>query len=221
MSQPNAPATAAQLELAKARQAEQADRHRRPLSFAVGDRVRLSSEHINLADYPSSKLRPRFLGPFSVTHVISPVSYRLALPSAMSRVHPVFHVSRLLPWADSSDAEFPDRHIPDQLITDARDFIHGDDVYEVERITDCKIDIDPHSRARPKASCLFFFVKWAAPFSDPKHDSWQPMRSLTRLDAFRSFLLSPVWQAFVASDQYKAFARKYKAKVPKVVHFSV
>ena len=209
-----------ELELAKARQAEYANLHRRPLSFSVGDRVRLSSEHITLSDYPSPKFRPRFLGPFSITHIVSPVSYRLALPASMSRIHPVFHVSRLLPWTDNSDAEFPSRNVPDQIISDARDFVYGDNAYEVASISDCKIDTDPQSRARPKAPCLFFFVRWAPPFDSSNHDSWEPMRSLTKLDAFRTFLRSPAWHAFSSSDAYKLFAHKFKSKIPKVVHFS-
>jgi hypothetical protein len=46
------------------------------------------------------------------------------------------------------------------------------------------------------------------------------MRSLTKLDAFRTFLRSPAWHAFSASDAYKLFARKYRSKIPKVVNFS-
>jgi AraC-like DNA-binding protein len=74
-----------ELDLAKARQAEQADRHRREIIFKIGDRVRLSSDFISLAEYPSSKLRPRFLGPFTIDKIISPVSYRLEfIPSSTS-----------------------------------------------------------------------------------------------------------------------------------------
>jgi hypothetical protein len=208
-----------ELELAKSRQAEQANRHRRDLSFKVGDRVRLSSEHITLSDYPSSKFRPRYLGPFTVTKVVSPVSYRLSLPSSMSRVHPVFHVSRLLPWTDSPASEFPGRDLPDQPIKDARDFVYGD-AYEVASITDCKIDIDPASRARPKASCLFFRVKWAPPYQDPSNDSWEPLRNLSKLDALKTFLSSSTWIAFTATDAYKTFARKFPSKLPKLVHFA-
>ena len=87
-------------------------------------------------------------------------------------------------------------------------------------ISNCKVAIDPSSRARPKAQCLFFYVRWASPHNDPSEDSWEPMRNLTKLSAFKSFLRSPAWQAFAASDPYKAFARKYPQKIPKVVHFT-
>jgi hypothetical protein len=212
---------ARELEFAKAQAAEFANRHRRDLTFKVGDRVRLSTEFITLADYPSSKLRPRYLGPFTVTAVVSPVSYRLALPTSM-KLHPVFHVSRLLPWRDNDDAEFPDRPTPDQPIRNARDYIHGES-YIVDKLLDVKIDTDPASTARPPSKCLMFKVRWAAPYADSEHESWEPMRALSRLDAFRVFLSSPAWQRFASSDAYKRWSTvpSNKRKLPKVVTFSV
>ena len=209
-----------ELELAKAQQAEQANRHRRDLTFNVGDRVRLSTDNVTLADYPSSKLRPRFLGPFTVIKVVSPVSYKLALPSSMT-LHPVFHVSRLLPWTSNPDEEFPDRPSPDQPIRNARDYVYGDNTYLVDQLLDCKIAMDPTSRARPKAPCLFFRVRWSPPYSDPSHDTWEPMRNLTKLDAFKAFLSSSTWLSFSSTDDYKAFASKFPSKIPKTVHFQL
>ena len=207
-----------ELELSKAQQTVQANRHRRDVTFAIGDRVRLSTDNITLAEHPSSKLQPRYLGPFSITKIISPVSYKLALPSSMARVHPVFHVSRLLPWLENPDTEFPGRPVPEQPIRAARDFVYGD-TFEVDSILDCKVDMDPTSRARPKADSLFFRVKWSPPYSDPSHDSWEPLRSVSRLDAFKLFLNSTAWRQFAVTDAYKAFAMKYKSKIPKAVHF--
>jgi hypothetical protein len=209
-----------ELEYSKAQQATQADRHRRPLEFQVGDRVRLSTDHLNLADYPSSKLKPRFLGPFEVSKVISPVAYKLLLPAAFSRLHPVFHVSKLLPWHSSSDADFPDRELPAQPLRRVSDYVRGDDVFEVDEIFDVKIATDPSSRARPKAPCLFFKVKWAPPYASSEHDSWEPLRNLAKLEVLKIFLSSSLWQVFAASDAYKAFALKFKSKVPKIFTFA-
>ncbi|GAX84689.1 hypothetical protein CEUSTIGMA_g12110.t1 [Chlamydomonas eustigma] len=204
-----------ELDLAKARQAESVNRHCRDLTFKVGDRVRLSSEFLPLVDYPSTKLRPRFLGPFTISHIISPVSYRLALPTSLSSFHPVFHVSRLLPWTGTSSTDFPARHVPTQPLANPRDYVSN--ATPVHSIVDCSIATDPESRARPKSKCLFFKIKWAAPCDD----TWEPMRSVSRLQVFKDFLLSPAWHAFVASDAYKAFAKKFKSKLPKVVHFNL
>ena len=41
------------------------------------------------------KLTPRYIGPFKILERIDMVAYRLDLPSNMSQVHPVFHVSML------------------------------------------------------------------------------------------------------------------------------
>ena len=41
------------------------------------------------------KLSPRFIGPFEVFERVGAVAYRLALPSSLSGVHEVFHVSML------------------------------------------------------------------------------------------------------------------------------
>ena len=41
------------------------------------------------------KLSPRFIGPFEILERVGTVMYRLALPSSMSGVHEVFHVSML------------------------------------------------------------------------------------------------------------------------------
>ncbi|KAD5318341.1 hypothetical protein E3N88_18287 [Mikania micrantha] len=41
------------------------------------------------------KLSPRYIGPFNIIERIGPVAYRLELPSELSGIHDVFHVSNL------------------------------------------------------------------------------------------------------------------------------
>ena len=41
------------------------------------------------------KLNPKYIGSFRIIEKIGPVAYRLELPSKMSRIHNVFHVSML------------------------------------------------------------------------------------------------------------------------------
>ena len=41
------------------------------------------------------KLNLRYIGPFRITESIGPVAYRLELPSELSQIHNVFHISML------------------------------------------------------------------------------------------------------------------------------
>jgi hypothetical protein len=41
------------------------------------------------------KLAPRFIGPFEIRKCIGPVAYEINLPSQLTKVHNVFHVSLL------------------------------------------------------------------------------------------------------------------------------
>ncbi|KAI2646233.1 Transposon Tf2-6 polyprotein [Labeo rohita] len=80
-----------------ARTKAKADRHRsRPPVYVVGSKVWLSTKNIPLRSV-SNKLAPKFIGPFPVTKIISPVAVRLKLPPVYRRIHPVFHVSKIKP----------------------------------------------------------------------------------------------------------------------------
>ena len=65
------------------------------MSFAVGDKVLLSTRNLNFTG--SCKFKDKFVGPFVVQQRIDEVAYRLDLSSraALRNVHPVFHVSLL------------------------------------------------------------------------------------------------------------------------------
>ncbi|KAL0147984.1 hypothetical protein M9458_056711 [Cirrhinus mrigala] len=66
----------------RSRTKAQADRHRsKPPVYVVGQKVWLSSKNIPLCTV-CNKLAPKFIGPFTVTKIISPVAVRLKLPPA-------------------------------------------------------------------------------------------------------------------------------------------
>ncbi|GAX73353.1 hypothetical protein CEUSTIGMA_g806.t1 [Chlamydomonas eustigma] len=93
----------------------------------------------------------------------------------------------------SYDTEFPQRQTPNQPITDAQDYVYGEDIYEV---------------------C------WAPPYHQQEEDTWEPLRNLSKLDALKDFLsTSQQWQLFRATDACKIFAREFPSKLPKMVHF--
>ena len=82
---------------AQSRQKSYADVRRRPLEFEVGDHVflKVMPKRGVVRFGKRGKLLSRFIGPFKILERVGTIAYRLALPSSMSGVHEVFHVSML------------------------------------------------------------------------------------------------------------------------------
>lgn len=97
------------LQQASNRMAAQANKKVKTFTLTIGDKAWLSTKHLNIQQTGSSKLMPRFVGPFSVTQVINPVTYKLDLPANM-KCHPVFHISELKPVP-------PDTRLPPEPTT--------------------------------------------------------------------------------------------------------
>ena len=118
----------AALHLAKRRMAEGAE-GKLP-KFTVGDLVWLSGEDIDLK-LSSEKLGDRQLGPFEIIQKIGRVNYKLDLPLSLSRIHPVFHASKLYPWnGNEVNGERPEGPGPVELEEE------DEPEYEVEDILD-------------------------------------------------------------------------------------
>lgn len=154
---------------AQKKQAHYANQRRRPLSFAVGETVLLSTDNITLkASGQSRKLHPKFIGPFPITARIGENAYRLQLPEQYSRIHDVFNVDRLRPFRPTDPAAFPGRDVHDRpppLLEDEQDG------YTVEAILDkCRV------RAGNYRLVDYYLVKWAGyPDSDA---TWKPAAHL-------------------------------------------
>jgi hypothetical protein len=124
----------------------------------------------------------------------------------MGRMHPVFHVSRLLPWvADADNSSRVQGQRPEPAVAE---FVT--DGYEVQQLLDVKIGPDP----RYRGEALLFKVRWAAPYDAEEHDSWEPLRGVAKLDVLQPFLQSAVWAAFKATPSFSTFRRKYPRKLP-------
>jgi transposase InsO family protein len=154
---------------AQARQRKYADRHRRDVpAFTVGDMVLVNAANLRApsdsATPGAGKLRSRFIGPYPISKVISPVSYHVDLPTSLRLVHPAFHISALKPWRDGS-ADFPDREPeptpPPPVMGD-----FGELEWTVEEIRE----------KRRKGRGWQYLVKW---LNCPEvENSWEPARRL-------------------------------------------
>ena len=153
---------------AQQRQVKYADTRRREIIFQVDNKVLLSTKNIsigNQARRPSKKLQPRFIGPYEVIEVISPVTYKLKLLLNLT-IHPVFHVSLLKPYQENPQ-EFEDRMVkpPLPVIT-----TEGQEEFEVEKI------LDKRMRRRGKNSTVEYLTKWKG-YAD--YDAtWEPVENL-------------------------------------------
>ena len=122
------------IEKAQERQSKYTNRHRRDVTFKVGDRVLLSTEHLRMvgADKRTPKFTYKYIGPFKVKRVANANAYELDLPPQL-RIHPVLNVSRLKEYRDGT-AEFPSRPSPDARPPPEVTLADGDEVFEVESI---------------------------------------------------------------------------------------
>jgi len=138
-------------ELARQRMIERTTRGYKP--FKKGERVWLDSRNLKIG-YQTKKLAPRREGPFEVTEVLGPMTFKLKLPHQW-KIHPVFHASLLTPYRET-DTHGPNFHSPPP------DLIDGQEEWEVEAIL-------THRRRRNR---LEYLTTWKDyPSSD---NSWEP-----------------------------------------------
>lgn len=82
-----------------------ANPRRRDVSFSVGDRVWLSTQHLPVR-IGARKLAAKSTGPYRIAEVITDEAYRVELPAGW-KVHDVFHTSQLKPVAGTARGEAP------------------------------------------------------------------------------------------------------------------
>ncbi|CAJ0959949.1 unnamed protein product, partial [Ranitomeya imitator] len=116
----------------------------------------------------SPKFKPRFIGPYKISEVLNPVSFRLALPASFA-IHNVFHRSLLqryvAPMVPSVDPPAPV-------------LVEGELEYVVEKILDSRI-----SRRK-----LQYLVKWKG--YGQEDNSWVVASDVHAADLVRAFHLA-------------------------------
>jgi len=163
------------IERAQKRQAQYADRHRRHVTFAIGDRVLLSTEHLRMVgDKRTPKLTFKYIGPFDIVRVVGQNAYELKLPSSM-RLHPVFNISRLKQYKDgmiSHPSREPSYTRPLPIIAQE----DGAELFAPECILDTR---GVGARQR-------WLVKWVG--YPHEENTWEPRSTIGHTDVFDQFM---------------------------------
>jgi hypothetical protein len=143
------------------------------------------------------KIRDRYVGPFKVLQVISPVSFRIKLPPGVC-VHDVVHASQLEPWHPDSFSR--------QTSTAPTPIVHDANRFEVDQILDVAYNSTGNG--------LLFRVRWALPYNSLEDDTWEPLRHLSHMDALHVFLSSTSWTKFSRTKDFTRFQNRYPSRLP-------
>ncbi|GBG71138.1 hypothetical protein CBR_g8440 [Chara braunii] len=163
---------------------EQANKHRRPSQFQVGDLVWVKAKEFAPEENISQKLLPAYRGPWPVLEVKGGEdgpSYTVEIPVHL-HTYPVFHASKLLPCVTSQ--QFPSRRsmIPPDM----------DGSYDIEGIVDENV-FRTGGRGRPQKQ---YKVRFA--YQEPEDDRW-----FTRSELLET-----------APDIVRAYEREQRGKSP-------
>src|SRR5260370_15352159 len=102
-------------------------KHGDTAKYQTGDLVWVAGRHLR-TNQPTAKLAPKRHGPFRIIQVMSPVNYRLELPTQWS-IHPVFHIDLLTPYCETQMHGENYSRPPPELE-------EGEEEYKVEKILD-------------------------------------------------------------------------------------
>ena len=158
------------LQESQARRKAAEDRRRRDVQFIPGDEVLLEAAHVSSPTLIRSKLAERWLGPFTITAVTAPNTYRLALPPKW-RMFDEVNVDRLRRFHRRPPSLGGDLVAPPPVVG-----ADGREEHEVEEILQFK-----RRRGQP-----VFLVRWVG--MDRTHDQWVPLTDMTNCEeAFLAF----------------------------------
>ncbi|GBG59306.1 hypothetical protein CBR_g32319 [Chara braunii] len=155
-----------QMHKTQAAMIESENKHRRPSTFQVGERVWVKSSEQGQEHGISRKLMPQYFGPWEILDVVGNEpdgpSYVIRIPGHL-RTYPVFHASKLAPFKEAD--QFPSRRsmLPPTM----------DGEVDIDNIVDHREMPVPRpiGRGRPPKPKLQYRVRFRHHF-DPKEDRW-------------------------------------------------
>jgi len=150
--------------------------------FTIRSKVWLEGTNLRLPANVTTKLFPRWYGPFVVATQISKVAYRLKLPPHW-KIHDVFHASLLTSYKET------DIYGPN-FIKPPPDIIEGELEWEVEQIL--------KERAFGRWKKKQYLVRWKG--YSPAHDSWVNAEDLHAPELLAEFKQQPASIRTMLSD---------------------
>ncbi|GBG59707.1 hypothetical protein CBR_g54812 [Chara braunii] len=155
-----------QMRKAQVAMIEYENKHHRPSTFQVGNRVWVKSSELGQEHGISRKLMPQYFGPWEVLDILGTdperPSYVIRIPGHL-RTYPVFHASKLAPFEETD--QFPSRRsmLPPTM----------DGEVDIDGIVDHKeLRVPrPIAKGRPPEPKLQYRVRFRHHI-DPKEDRW-------------------------------------------------
>ncbi|CAM4463975.1 unnamed protein product [Leuciscus chuanchicus] len=135
--------------------------------YVCGQKVWLSTQNLPIHE-GSKKLMPRFVGPFAIVKVLSPVAVKLRLSRQLRRVHPVFHVSCIKPVI----------RVPTRPTLPPPPLDEVGSIYRVRKL----LDVRPRGRGHQ------FLVDWEG--YGPEERRWIPARDVLDRSLIEDFYRS-------------------------------
>jgi Chromo (CHRromatin Organisation MOdifier) domain len=139
--------------------------------YEEGDLVWLDGKNLRTS-HPTTKLASKRFGPFKVTEVINPVSFRLGILAQwrQKKIHPVFHTSLLSPYKEMEEhgENFPEP---------PPDLVEGEEEFEVEQVL--------ASRRHGCGKRLQYLLRWKG--YSQAHDSWEPANQVHVEELIKEF----------------------------------
>lgn len=152
----------------------QNNQHHQDVTYSVGDVVYLNAENIKTPTKDkntSAKLRPRYLGRYKILERQGNRNYKLDLPP-VSRLHPVFHVSKLRRHTSRDAEEFPLSDSNESNTEQEAPHDSDGEYYKVEYEVEKMVKHKKLRNGRTK-----YLVKWVG-YPDDKN-TWQTAKDLS------------------------------------------